>query len=91
VRAAPRRCELYPGICLTSELNARKNLCYGSRKVPQHPSGSSLVHIYTQTVHKPRNKTEYTARNIHNNNNTKANNNTYFHSCKFATEFGGLM
>jgi hypothetical protein len=26
VRAVPRLCELYPGICLTTEENARKNL-----------------------------------------------------------------
>ena len=34
VRAVPRLCELYPGICLTTEENARKNLSHGSRRVP---------------------------------------------------------
>jgi len=34
VRAAPRLCELYPGICLTTEQKARKNLSQGSRRVP---------------------------------------------------------
>jgi len=29
VRAVPRLCELYPGICLTSEEKARKNLSQG--------------------------------------------------------------
>ena len=30
----PRLCELYPGICLTTEENARKNLSQGSRRMP---------------------------------------------------------
>jgi len=29
VRAVPRICELYPGICLTTEEKARKNLNQG--------------------------------------------------------------
>ena len=34
VRAVPRLCELYPGICLTTEEKAWKNLIQGSRRVP---------------------------------------------------------
>ena len=34
VRAVPRLCELCPGICLTIEEKARKNLSQGSRRVP---------------------------------------------------------
>jgi len=34
VRAVPRLCELYTGICLTAEEKARKNLSQGSRRVP---------------------------------------------------------
>ena len=30
----PRLCELYPGICLTAEEKARRNLIQGSRRVP---------------------------------------------------------
>jgi hypothetical protein len=45
VWAVPRLCELYPGICLTSEEKARKPLSQGSRKVPRYPGGSSTVHI----------------------------------------------
>ena len=30
VQAVPRLCELYPGICLTTEEEARKNLSHGS-------------------------------------------------------------
>ena len=32
MRAVPRLCELYPGICLTTEEKARKNLSQGSRR-----------------------------------------------------------
>jgi hypothetical protein len=52
VRAVPRLCELYPGIFLTTEEKAQKNLSQGSRKVPRYPDGSNPVHIYTQTVHR---------------------------------------
>jgi hypothetical protein len=48
VRAVPRLCELYPGICLTTEEKARKTLSYGSQKVPQYPGGSSTVHTKCQ-------------------------------------------
>jgi hypothetical protein len=34
VRTVPRLCEVYPGICLTTEEKARKNLSQGSRRVP---------------------------------------------------------
>ena len=34
VRAVPRPCELYPGICLTTEEKARKTLSQGSRRMP---------------------------------------------------------
>jgi hypothetical protein len=34
VRAMPRLCGLYPGICLTTEEKARKNLSQSSRRVP---------------------------------------------------------
>jgi hypothetical protein len=30
----PRLCELHPGICLTTEEKARKNLSQGSRRMP---------------------------------------------------------
>jgi len=34
VRAVPRLCELYLGICFTTEEKARENLSQGSRRVP---------------------------------------------------------
>ena len=36
VRAVPRLGELYPGICLTTEEEARKNLSQGTRKIRIH-------------------------------------------------------
>jgi len=35
VRAVPRLCEFYPGICLTTEEKARKNLSQGKKNVSQ--------------------------------------------------------
>ena len=34
VRTVPRLCEVYPGICLTTEEKAWKNLSQGSRRMP---------------------------------------------------------
>jgi len=41
VRAVPRLCELYPGICLTAKEKTRKNLSQGSRRVP---AGTMKIH-----------------------------------------------
>ena len=34
MQAVPRLCELFPGICLTTEEKARENLSQGNRRVP---------------------------------------------------------
>jgi hypothetical protein len=44
LRAVPRLGELYPGICLTTEEKARKNLSQGSRKIRLHR------HMYTYSM-----------------------------------------
>ena len=36
VQAVPHLCELYPGICRTTEERARKNLSQGSRTIRIH-------------------------------------------------------
>jgi hypothetical protein len=63
--------ELYPGICLTTEKKARKNLLV--RVVEKCPDISVAAVQYTFT-HKQyteqHKKSEYTERNIHNNKNT---------------------
>jgi hypothetical protein len=44
VWAVPRLCGLYPGICLTTDEKARKNLSQGSRRVP---AGTMKIHKHT--------------------------------------------
>ena len=48
VPSVPRLCELYTGICLTTEEKARKNLSQGSRRVPV---GKMKIHKYTIRIH----------------------------------------
>jgi hypothetical protein len=43
VRAVPRVCELYPGICLTTEEKVRKNLSQGSRRMPVGTTKKNLA------------------------------------------------
>jgi hypothetical protein len=53
VQAVPRLCGLCPGICLTTEEKARKNLSQGSRTVP---SGTMKIHNHTIRIHRHNNK-----------------------------------
>jgi len=55
----PRLCELYPGVCLTTEEKARKNLSQDSQRVP----AGTMKTEYTE-----QNKTYITIR-IHKHNN----------------------
>jgi hypothetical protein len=52
VRAVPRLCKLYPGICLTTEEKARKNLSHGSRRVPV---GTMETEYTEQNIHNNKN------------------------------------
>jgi len=52
VRAVPRLCELYPGICLTSDENARENLSQGSRRVAV---GTMKTEYTEQNIHNVKN------------------------------------
>jgi hypothetical protein len=52
VRAVPRLCELYPGICLTTEGKTRKNLSQGSRRVPV---GTMKTEYTEQNIHSNKN------------------------------------
>jgi len=49
VRAVPRLCGLYPGICRTTEEKARKNLSQGSRRVS---AGTMNIHKHTIRIHR---------------------------------------
>ena len=48
-----RLCELYPGICLTTEEKAWKNLSQGSRRVP---AGTMKTEYTEQNIHKHNNE-----------------------------------
>jgi len=50
VGAVPRLCELYSGICLTTEEKARKNLSQGSRRVPVGTMKTNLFDILTSRI-----------------------------------------
>ena len=52
VRAVPRLCELYPGICLTTEEKARKNLSQGSGRVPV---GTMKTEYTEKSIHNNKN------------------------------------
>jgi hypothetical protein len=53
VRAVPRLCELYPGICLTTEEKARKTLSQGRRR---EPAGTIKIHKHTISIYRHNNK-----------------------------------
>jgi hypothetical protein len=53
VRATFHLCGLYPGICLTTEEKARKNLSQGSQRVP---AGTMKIHKRTIRIHRHNNK-----------------------------------
>jgi hypothetical protein len=70
VRAVPRLCELYPGICLTTEEKARKTSVSVVEKCPDI-TVAVVQYTFTHKQHTDQlNEKEYTARNIHNNKNT---------------------
>jgi len=48
----PRLCELYPGICLTTEEKARKSLSQDSRRVPV---GMMKTEYTEQSIHNNKN------------------------------------
>ena len=53
VRGVLRLCGLYPGISLTTEKKARKNLSQGSRKMP---AGTMKIHKHTIRIHRHNDK-----------------------------------
>ena len=58
MRAVPRLCKFYPGICLTTEEKARKNLSQGSRRVlvyilPKHTHITEPIHTHTHKLQNP--------------------------------------
>ena len=61
MRAVPSLCELYPGICLTTEEKARENLSQGSRRMPVGTMETEYTEQSIQTIriHKQDNKNTY--------------------------------
>ena len=70
MRAVPRRCEFYPGICLTTEEKSRMNLSQGKKNFSQGKKtlsqvkknlSQSTVYIYqnTHTLQNPHKHTHY--------------------------------
>jgi len=51
VRAVPRLCEFYPGICLTAEEKARKNLSQGKKNLSQVKKNLSQCTVYILPKH----------------------------------------
>ena len=49
MRAVPRLCEFYPGICLTTEEKARKNLSQGKKNLSQVKKNLSQGTVYILT------------------------------------------
>ena len=46
MRAVPRLCEFYPGICLTTEEKAWKNLSQGKKNLSQFKVNLSQITVY---------------------------------------------
>jgi hypothetical protein len=63
MRAVPRLCEFYPGICLTTEEKARKTLSQGKKNPSQVKENLNqrTVYIYqnTHTLQNPHIHTHY--------------------------------
>jgi len=68
VRAVSRFCELYPGICLTTEERARINLSQDSRRVPvgtmKREYTDENIECTEKNIEYTEQDTEYTERNI---------------------------
>jgi hypothetical protein len=71
VRAVPRLCELYPGICLTIEEKHGKPSVRVVEKYPDIPVAAVQYTFTHKQYTEQQNETEYTERNIHNNKNTE--------------------
>jgi hypothetical protein len=61
----PRLCEFYPGICLTAEEKARKNLSQGKKNLSQVKKnlGQNTVYILPKHPHITKPTQTYTLQN----------------------------
>jgi hypothetical protein len=78
VRAVPRLCEFYPGICLTTEEKARKNHSKGKKPLRQDKKNvsQSTVYIIPKHLHITKPTQTHTLQNphIHTHTHTLQNN-----------------
>jgi len=72
VRAVPRVCEFYPGICLTTEEKARKNLSQGKKNFSQVKKnlGQSTVYILSKHPHITQPTETQSLQDTHTHTNT---------------------
>ena len=90
VRAVPRLCGFYPGVCLTAEEKARKNLSQGSRRVP---AGTMKIHKHIIRIHRHNNMSPFAPklpkflleRKMLRNNLQKKVNNVHFIQYTFSS------
>jgi hypothetical protein len=78
MRAVPRLCEFYSGICFTTEEKARENLSQGKRNLSQVKKNlsQSTVHILPKHPHITKPSQTHTLQNphIHTHTHTLQNN-----------------
>ena len=65
MRAVPRLCEFYPGICLTTEKKARKNLSQGKKNLSQVKKNLRVQYTYYQNTHTLQNLYAHTRARTH--------------------------
>ena len=74
MRAVPRLCEFYPGICLTTEEKARKNLTQGKKNLNQVKKNLNQSTVYTYILPKHPHTTKpsqtHTLQNPHTHTHT---------------------
>ena len=70
--AVPRLCEFYPGICLTTEEKAQKNLSQGRRYLSQVRKNLRVQYTYYQNTH--------TLQNLHTHTHARARARTHARS-----------
>jgi len=84
VRAVPRLCEFYPGICLTTEEKARKNLSLGKKNLSQVRKTSVRVqYTYYQNTHTLQNLHTHTHTHTHTHAHTTPTRINYKKGTKF--------
>ena len=72
--AVPRLCKFYPGICLTTEEKARKNLSQGKKNLNEIKKNlsQSTVYILTKHPHITKPSQTHTLQNPHIHTHTHA-------------------